>query len=109
MPVHLVGAFYWEIKNQGFFDLLENNKPVYAVRYESLVGSTKNELLKLCQFLGVSWNVALLNHPDDPHAELDGNGIAIGETDPCCGIDTRSRGGAAFDERTTNSRSEVLW
>ena len=93
LPVHLVGALYWEIKNQGFFDLLEHNKPVYAVRYESLVGSPKKELLKLCQFLGVSWNDALLNHPDHPHAELDENGIAIGETDPCRGIDTRSIGG----------------
>lgn len=93
LPVHLVGALYWEIKNQGFFDLVEHNKPVHAVRYESLVGSPKNELLKLSRFLGVSWSDALLNHPDHPHAELDETGIAIGETDPRRGIDTQSIGG----------------
>lgn len=90
LPVHLVGALYWEIKNQGYFDLLECNKPVYAVRYESLVSSPKTELLKLIQFLGVNWSDSLLNHPDHPHAELDERGIAIGETDPRRGIDTQS-------------------
>ena len=93
LPVHLVGALYWEIKNQGFFDLLEHNKPVYAVRYESLVGSPKSELLKLSQFLGVSWSDSLLNHPEHSHTELDGSGMAIGETDPRRGIDTQSIGG----------------
>ncbi len=93
LPVHLVGALYWEIKNQGFFNLLKLNKPVYAVRYETLVGSPEIELLKLSQFLGVSWSDSLLNHPEHPHAELDVNGIAIGETDPRRGIDTQSIGG----------------
>jgi hypothetical protein len=93
LPVHLVGALYWEIKNQGFFDLLERNKRVYAVRYESLVGSPEIELLKLTQFLGVSWSDSLLNHPEHPHSELDENGIAIGETDPRRGIDMQSIGG----------------
>lgn len=93
LPVHLVGALYWEIKNQGFFDLLERNKPVCPVNYESLVGSPKRELQKLSQFLGVSWSDSLLNHPEHPHTELDGNGIAIGETDPRRSIDTKSIGG----------------
>lgn len=93
LPVHLVGALYWEIKNQGFFDLLEHNKPVYAVRYESLVGSPEIELQKLSQFLGVSWSDSLLNHPEHPHTELDESGIAIGETDPRRSIDTQSIGG----------------
>jgi hypothetical protein len=96
LPVHLVGALYWEIKNQGFFDLLERNKPVYAVGYESLVGSPESELLKLSQFLGVSWSDSLLNHPEHPHTELDENGIAIGETDPRRGIDTQSIGGHRY-------------
>lgn len=93
LPVHLVGALYWEIKNQGFLELLEHNKPVCAVRYESLVSSPKIELLKLSQFLEVSWNDSMLNHSDYPHAELDEKGIAIGETDPRRGIDTQSIGG----------------
>lgn len=93
LPIHLVGALYWEIKNQGYFDLLEKNKPVYAIRYESLVASPKNELLPLSKFLGASWNDSLLNHPNYPHAELDANGIAIGETNPRRSIDTQSVGG----------------
>ena len=93
LPVHLVGALYWEIKNQGFFHLLEHNKPAYAIRYESLVGSPKSELLKLSQFLGVSWSDSLLSHPEHPHTELDENGIAIGETNPRRSIDTQSIGG----------------
>lgn len=93
LPVHLVGALYWEIKNQGFFDLLDHNKPAYVIRYESLVGSPKSELLKLIQFLGVSWSYSLLSHPEHPHAELDENGIAIGETNPHRSIDTQSIGG----------------
>jgi hypothetical protein len=92
LPSHLVGALYWEIKNQGLFDLLEHKKPIYAVRYESLVGSPKSELLKLSLFLGVNWSDSLLNHPDHPHTELDVNGIAIGETDPLRDIDTHSIG-----------------
>lgn len=92
LPVHLVGALYWEIKNQGYFDLLEHNRPVYAVKYESLVSSPETELLKLTQFLGVCWSDSLLNHPDHPHAELDEKGNAIGETDPRRSIDTQSIG-----------------
>lgn len=92
LPVHLVGALYWEIKNQGFFNLLERNKPVYALKYEFLVGSPERELLKLSQFVGISWSDALLNHPAHPHTELDENGIAIGETDSRRSIDTQSIG-----------------
>lgn len=92
LPVHLVGALYWEIKNQGYFDLLDKNKPVYAVRYESLVNSPERELLKLCQFLGVSWDDSLLNHPEHPHVELDEHGFTIGETDSRRAIDTQSIG-----------------
>ena len=93
LPVHLIGALYWEIKNQGFFDLLERNKTVCAVRYESLVSSPKSELLKLTQFLEVGWSDSLLNHPEHPHTELDENGFTIGETDPRRSIDTKSIGG----------------
>ena len=92
LPIHLVGALYWEIKNQGFFDLLEHNKPVYAVRYESLVGSPKGELLKLMRFLGLSWSDSLLNHPEHPHSELYDKGLTIGETDPHRPIDMQSVG-----------------
>lgn len=93
LPVHLVGALYWQVKNQGLLDLLEHGKPVCSVRYESLVGSPGSELLKLVQFLGVNWSDSLLNHPGSPHAEIDEKGLAIGETDPLRTIDMQSIGG----------------
>ena len=110
LPIHLVGALYWEIKNKGFFDLLEHNKPVYAVRYDSLVRSPESELMKLSQFLGVSWSDSLLNHPEHPHSELDENGIAIGETDPRRSIDTKSIGGHRYlmtDQQTQEVQNYV--
>jgi len=90
LPDHMVGALYWEIKNQGFFDLLEQNKPVYAIGYETLVSSPKKELHKLGKFLEVSWNDSMLNHHEHPHGELDENGVAIGFTDSRRPIDTQS-------------------
>lgn len=93
MPQHLIGALYWEIKNQGLFDLLKYGFPVYALHYEKLVISPRDELLKICRFLGVDWSESLLEHPAHSHAELDEQGRAIGGTDPCRGIDTKSIGG----------------
>jgi hypothetical protein len=93
MPLHLVGALYWEIKNQGYFDLQRLGKPVFAVKYEHLVASPKQELQQICRFLGIEWSDVLLNHPAHPHGELNERGYAIGETDPRRSIDTSSVGG----------------
>lgn len=92
-PAHLVGALYWAVKNQGFYDLCARNTAVYPVRYENLVARPKDGLIPLCRFLGLDWDEALLNHPAHFHDELDANGKAIGETDPLRMIDTRSVGG----------------
>ena len=93
LPLHLVGALYWEIKNQGYFDLLQKGMPVYAVKYENLVVSPKNELQEICNFMEVRWVDAMLNHHKCSHGELDKSGIAIGGTDSHRPIDTRSIGG----------------
>lgn len=91
-PAHLVGALYWAIKNQGFFDLRDSIAPVCPVRYENLVARPKDELILICRFLGLDWNEELLNHPSHFHDEIDVQGKAIGDTDPLRGIDTRSVG-----------------
>ena len=91
-PAHLVGALYWGIKNQGYFDLIEENNPVYLVKYESLVAAPEKELHAVCQYLEVQWSDSLLNHPAHGHGELDENGRAIGGTDPKRGIDMQSVG-----------------
>lgn len=93
MPLHLAGALYWEIKNQGYFDLKRSGMPVFAVCYERFVASPTKELLQICHFLGIDWSDALLNHPEYPHAEVDEQGRAIGRTDPRRSIDTKSVGG----------------
>jgi len=93
MPLHLVGALYWEVKNQGYFDLQKRAKPVFAVKYEYLVASPKEDLQQICRFLGIEWSEALLNHPAYLHGELDERGRAIGETDPRRSIDASSVGG----------------
>lgn len=92
-PEHLVGALYWKIKNQGFFDLIDRKKTVYPVKYEEFVSQPQIELAGMCEFLGLEWSDSLLKHPDHPHGELDENGKAIGETDPLRGIDSCSVGG----------------
>ena len=93
LPLHLVGALYWEIKNQGYFDLKRDEKPVMAVKYERHVLSPEKELRQMCHFLGIEWNDSLLNHPAHSHGELDERGRAIGETDPRRSIDANSVGG----------------
>jgi len=93
LPLHLVGALYWEIKNHGYFDLQVCKKPVMSVKYEHLVTSPEYELRRICRFLGIDWHAALLNHPAYLHGELDQRGRAIGETDPQRSIDANSVGG----------------
>lgn len=92
LPIHLVGALYWEIKNQSLFDLQEQGKSVHAVKYETFVESPKSGLLGMCKFLGVDWSDLLLKHAELPHAELDEKGFAIGGTDPRRPIDMESVG-----------------
>ena len=89
-PRHLVGSLYWEIKNQGFFELLNTNKQVYGINYEALVLCPKNELYKICEFLSVCWDDAMLKHYEKTHDEIDENGIAIGGTDARRPIDDKS-------------------
>ncbi len=92
MPLHLVGALYWDIKNQGYFALKKVEKPVCAVKYEHLVDSPKEILQQICCFLEVDWGDSLLEHPAHPHDELNERGIAIGNTDSKRSIDTNSVG-----------------
>ena len=101
IPLHLVGALYWEIKNQGYFDLQTCGKPVLGVKYECLVTSPEKELRRICHFLQIDWHDALLDHPAYLHGELDQRGRAIGETDPRRSIDASSIGGhrAVLTER----------
>jgi hypothetical protein len=94
-PSHLVGALYWAMKSQGYFELAKRGLPVLPVRYERFVSDPRVELARICGFLRVPWSDALLSHHLRSHDELDEFGLAIGGTDPKRRIDVNSIRGAS--------------
>lgn len=92
LPLHLIGALYWELKNQGLLALSRGGFPVCPLRYEALVSEPRLQLEAITQFLGVPWSDALLMHHRIAHDGLDAAGMAIGNTDPGRAIDTASIG-----------------
>jgi Sulfotransferase domain len=89
-----VGAagLYWRYKVEALFDYLRTGRQVLMVRYEDLVHRPAVELVRVCGFLGIRWEPALLDHPQFPHGELMRDGMAIGNTNPQRGIDDSSVG-----------------
>lgn len=96
LPIHLVGAFYWEVKNQGLLALKTGGFDVLPLSYEAFVNDPRPHLESIVKFLGVSWSDELLNHHSLEHNELDENGMAIGNTDPRRAIDSSSVGRGRF-------------
>jgi hypothetical protein len=86
------GALYWAYKNEALLRYLQKQYPVLPISYEALVRSPRVEVTRICRFLGVPFEQALLNHHQLAHEELDENGLAIGGTDPTRRIDTTSIG-----------------
>lgn len=83
-------AFYWRYKSEALFDYLDRGFPVLPLRYEDVVRRPQLELLRVCGFLQVPWEPALLRHQTFPHAEVNDEGLAVGGTDPARAIDVRS-------------------
>jgi hypothetical protein len=79
-PDLAAGAFYWRYKAEALYDYRDLGFPVLLIRYEDLVAQPKTELLRVCDFLGVGWEPALLEHWRAPHGEVDHAGFAIGRT-----------------------------
>jgi hypothetical protein len=73
-------AFYWRYKNDALFDYLARGFPTLVIRYEDLVTQPRIELLRVCGFLRVPWEAALLSHSKRPHGEVDEDGFTIGAT-----------------------------
>lgn len=84
------GALYWAYKNDALLRYLDMQLPVLPISYESLVRNPRIELGRICRFLAVPFDEALLKHHQLEHGELDENGLAIGGTDPTRRIDTHS-------------------
>jgi hypothetical protein len=89
-PDHLVGALYWKYKTEAVFGLVELDKPVLPISYESLVANPRVELERMLNFMGLDWEDSLLEHSKHQHSELDENGLAIGGTDPKRAIHSNS-------------------
>lgn len=85
-------AFYWRYKVDALYDYLDRGFPALLVRYEDLVTRPRIELLRVCGFLRVPWEPALLAHSRLPHGEVDEDGFAIGDTQSRRPIDVLSVG-----------------
>lgn len=86
------GALYWTYKCDALLRYLDRQLPVLPISYESLVRNPRIELARICRFLSVPFDEALLKHHQLEHGELDEDGLAIGKTDPTRPIDTNSVG-----------------
>ena len=73
-------AFYWRYKTEAFFDYVSRGFPALLIRYEDVVSRPRQELQRVCEFLGVEWQPALLAHSHAPHGETDEQGFTIGGT-----------------------------
>jgi len=89
-PLAATGALYWKYKTAAFFEYRSRRWPVLGLPYRWLVSNPLPVLRKVCQFLRVPWESALLNHPACPHGELREHGLAVGGSDPSRRIDTGS-------------------
>ncbi|MGH9238266.1 MAG: sulfotransferase family protein [Vicinamibacterales bacterium] len=84
-------AFYWRYKTEALLDYCALGFPALLVRYEDLVAQPQVELLRVCGFLQMPWEAALLAHHRAPHRDVAEDGSTIGGTDPRRAIDLRSR------------------
>ncbi len=91
-PDHLVGALYWRFKTEAAGDYARAGLPVLEVDYETLVADPEPVLQRVVAFLGMPFEIRLLQHPSFAHRELDADGKAIGGTDPSLPIHARSVG-----------------
>lgn len=107
LPIHLLGAFYWEVKNSGLIALQAEKCDVLPLSYEAFVCDPRAHLESIVGFLGVSWSDVLLTHHRYKHNELDENGMAIGNTDPRREIDKNSIGRSRF-VLSEDQRSSIL-
>ena len=88
----MFGALYWAYKNDALLRYVRRGLPVLPIGYEALVTDPRGELARVCRFLGVPFEEALLDHPGHEHGELFASGLTVGNTDPKRGIDDASVG-----------------
>ena len=85
-------ALYWRYKVDSSAEYVKRGFPLLQICYERMVREPRQELGRICEFLNVPWEDALLAHPAAVHGELNDAGLAVGETDPSRAIDEDSVG-----------------
>ncbi len=95
-------ALSWRYKNDAVARYVAASLPLLVVQYEDLVSDPRRELERVCTFLRLPWNDALLAHNRQRHGELDAQGLAIGGTDPRRAIDRHSVGGHGLTASEVN-------
>jgi len=83
-----LGALYWKYKTAAFLRYKELRYPILAICYERLAAQPEKEFRRISDFLGISFDEAVLSHPSHVHREIQVNGLAVGNTDPRRSIDT---------------------
>lgn len=91
-PSHLVGAFYWQVKNDAVPTYLAAGLPILPLRYEALVADPERHVRRLLAHLDLPWDPVVLRHHEHGHDQLDEGGLAIGGSDPRRPIDRSSVG-----------------
>jgi hypothetical protein len=91
-PRVAAAALIWRYKVDALFDYLNKGYPLLPVWYETLVSSPTVEMIRVCAFLQIPWEEAVLHHSRMSHSELAPDGRAIGNTDPSRSIDSTSVG-----------------
>jgi hypothetical protein len=83
-------ALYWKYKTASLLSYQEAGMPVLPVCYEALVTAPSGVLARVCEFLPLQWESALLRHHLAFHAEVFATGLTVGDTDPKSPIHSKS-------------------
>lgn len=75
-------ALYWTYKTRAVLRYQAAGYPVLAVSYEKLVTHPEAELRRVCDFLDLPFDAALLDHTAFAHREVLESGLTVGNTDP---------------------------
>jgi hypothetical protein len=92
-PRAAIAACYWVYKTEALERYRASGMPVFAVGYERLVSEPEPVLRALLAALGAPWDESVLLHHRRAHAEVEHDGLTVGDTDPARAIDPDGIGG----------------
>jgi len=96
----LTGALVWRIKHELKACYEAANIPHRVVRYEDLIGQSREEVSRILSYLQVPWHDNVLQH------HRLHTGVSIGETDNTRPIDRKSKG--RWKEELSEKEQEVV-